>query len=95
MPWSSRTCLRFALRPASTANGSWQPTSTCHDHKLQFAVATDDVMLFSTDSATSGAAALRLDQALEQHHVDRNPRKDVTNVLDTSCIGVDLVEGRR
>lgn len=60
---------------------------------LQFAVATDDVMIFSTRKGATSAAAARLDAALEAAQLVRNASKDVNDECNTTCLGIDLVEG--
>eukprot|EP00973_Karenia_brevis_P048573 6743786-Karenia_brevis.AAC.1 len=61
---------------------------------LQFAVATDDVMIFSTTRARSEAAARQLDAAMHVADLQRNKRKDINGAKDATCIGIDLVEGK-
>ncbi len=63
--------------------------------ELAFAVATDDAMLFS--DAGPGATlepTQRLVRALEDHGAVLNPKKDIDDELNTTCVGIDLVEGR-
>ena len=62
---------------------------------LQFAVATDDVMIFSTHERVTSAAAARLDAALEAAQLVHNASKDVNDACNATCLGIDLVEGNR
>ena len=66
-----------------------------HSLRLQYAVATDDAMIFSTNASTSVAAASRLDGALDRAGIMRNTDKDVNGACDATCVGVDLVDGCR
>ena len=62
---------------------------------LAFAVATDDVNTFSdagagvTDGASRGVEVVLLARGIV-----KNPDKDVDDALSTTCVGVDLVDGR-
>ena len=60
---------------------------------LQHAVATDDVMIFSRLPGRTDAAAARLDTALADANIVRNPDKDVNDVHNATCLGIDLVDG--
>ena len=63
--------------------------------RLQHAVATDDVMIFSDVPGGTRAAAMALDEKLARAGVQRNVEKDVDGATDVRCIGVDLVQGSR
>jgi len=60
-----------------------------------FALATDDVMLF-TDGSHDHACewAERLDLALFDGGIRRSMDKDVTAARNGTCVGIDLVDGR-
>ena len=60
-----------------------------------FAVATDDLMIFSDrgENHTTGAAE-KVEEAMLRHGIIKNPEKDVNDALSTTCVGVDLVDGR-
>ena len=61
-----------------------------------FAVATDDLMVFSDSGpGTTLEAAQRVEAAMVLNGIQKNPDKDVDDVLSTTCVGVDLVEGTR
>jgi hypothetical protein len=60
---------------------------------LQYAVATDDVMIFSNRQGVTGAAAARVDDAMAAADLTRNADKDVNDVCDVTCLGIDLVDG--
>ena len=60
---------------------------------LQFAVATDDVMIFSVDEHASSTAACALDTAMADAGVKRNERKDVNDCTNATCLGINLVDG--
>ena len=60
---------------------------------LQFAVATDDVMIFSDVPGASATAARALDDSLQRGGVERKPQKDINSAHNCRCIGVDLVDG--
>ena len=61
---------------------------------LQFGVATDDALIFSTVPGASVRAAERLDHEFRRAGVVRNEAKDVNDALNATCVGVDLVDGR-
>ena len=63
---------------------------------LAFAVATDDIMIFST----AGPGALepvveRFEASLAACGAVQNRTKDVAETLNSTCVGVDLVDGRQ
>ena len=64
------------------------------NQELVFALATDDLMLFSR-GRWKGASSWRrgFDSALQTHRVCRNEKKDVNGTLDATCIGVDCCGG--
>lgn len=59
-----------------------------------FALATDDVMIFS-DQGPGGtvAATHRLETALSDHGIQKNGAKDVDDALTAECVGFELVDG--
>ena len=62
---------------------------------LCFAVATDDLMIFSDAGPDRTiTAALAVEEAMSAHGIIKNPDKDVDDVLTATCVGVDLVDGR-
>ena len=63
---------------------------------LAFAVATDDLMVFSHSGpgATLGLVS-RVESTMLRHGVVKNPDKDIIDVTTTTCVGVDLVDGVR
>ena len=65
------------------------------DLSLAFAVATDDLMIFSVGPATvTVAAAEEVERVMTLNGIIKNPEKDVNGVLSTTCVGVDLIDGR-
>jgi len=59
-----------------------------------FAVATDDVMIFSTGPAgTTTALAARLDDAMARANLTKHEGKDVNDATDAICVGVALEDG--
>ncbi len=69
-------------------------TSLPVDLDLAFAVATDDLMVFSSRGpghTTSAVAAF--EESLIDNRAEKNPAKDVDDVLSETCVGVDLVDG--
>ena len=66
------------------------------DLSLAFAVATDDLMVFSDrEPGTTLEAITRFEAALSDASVLKNPEKDVDDTTATTCVGVDLVAGTR
>ena len=62
---------------------------------LAFAVATDDLMIFSDAGAgITVAAAKGVEEVMLARGIVKNPDKDVDDTLSTTCVGVDLVDGR-
>ena len=62
---------------------------------LAFAVATDDLMVFSNGNAgATVAAAEKVEGVMVTHGIEKNPDKDVNDALPACCVGVDLVDGR-
>ena len=65
------------------------------DLSAVFALATDDVMLFTLGKAENAAPwAARLDQEFVAHGVLAHPDKAINAALDETVIGIDLVDGR-
>ena len=63
---------------------------------LAFAVATDDLMVFSDSGpGYTTEAIIRFESALSDVNVLKNPSKDIDDTTDTTCVGVDLVAGTR
>ena len=64
--------------------------------RTTFALATDDVLLFSRGGPGSASGLLRrLDGAFKANGVIKHSGKDVNEVLDGTAIGIDLVGGTR
>ncbi len=64
------------------------------DLDLAFAVATDDLMIFSDRGVGSTvSAADSFETSLLVHGAAKNPEKDVNDVLTAVCVGVELVDG--
>ena len=62
---------------------------------LTFAVATDDLMVFSDGGVgITVAAAEAVEEVMVQRGIVKNPDKDVNDALSTTCVGVDLIDGR-
>jgi hypothetical protein len=61
---------------------------------LQYAVATDDVMIFSDVPGRTVTAARRLDQEMAAGGIQRKVEKDINGAHNCRCIGVDLVGGQ-
>ena len=60
-----------------------------------FALATDDVMLFTQSGAVASNQLLdRLDKAFLKVGVQKHPEKDVNAASSATCIGVDVDRGR-
>ena len=61
---------------------------------IAFAVATDDLMVFS-DSGPGRTlkAATAVEEVMLKRGILKNPDKDVDDVFDATCIGIDLVDG--
>ena len=61
---------------------------------IAFAVATDDLMVFS-DSGPGQTlkAATAVEDVMLKRGILKNPDKDVDDVFDATCIGIDLVDG--
>ena len=57
-----------------------------------FAVATDDLMVFSdAGEGLTVSAAERVERKMFEHGILKNPEKDIDDSLSTTCAGVDLV----
>ena len=62
---------------------------------LAFVVATDDLMIFSdAGPGITDAAARKVEDVMLARGIIKNPDKDVDDTLSTTCVGVDLVDGR-
>ena len=62
---------------------------------LAFAVATDDLMIFSDAGAgNTVGAAKHVEEVMLARGIAKKPDKDVDDTLSTTCVGVDLVDGR-
>ena len=62
---------------------------------LAFAVATDDLMIFSeAGPGVTDAAARAEEVVMPARGIVKNPNKDVDDTLSKTCVGVDLVDGR-
>ena len=62
---------------------------------VSFALATDDVMVFSLGDESAAAPWLEaLDEAIAASEIVRHPDKDVNAKTNETAIGVDLVDGR-
>ena len=66
------------------------------DLSVVFAVATDDLMVFSDagPGATSRAVS-SVEDVMKAHGIVKAPEKDIDDVLSATCVGVDLVEGTK
>ena len=61
-----------------------------------FAVATDDLMVFSDSGPGASLEPVRkVETAFLDHHVVQNPDKDIDDTADCTCVGVDLVSGSK
>ena len=59
-----------------------------------FALATDDVMHFTTQGYWAAETRMRnLDRVMAARGVQKNVSKDITGVTDGTAIGIDLVQG--
>ena len=64
------------------------------DLSLAFAVATDDLMVFSSDGPGSTTSAVKgVEHTMDTHGIVRAPEKDIDDALFATCVGVDLVDG--
>jgi hypothetical protein len=63
------------------------------DNKEVFAVATDDIILFSSSRASATRRTRRLDESFASLGVERHPAKDVDGVLEGRCLGIDFHNG--
>ena len=64
------------------------------DLSIAFAVATDDLMVFwDLGPGHTTDAVSRFEQSLRRATVLKNPDKDIDDSLNTTCVGVDLVDG--
>ena len=62
---------------------------------LCFAVATDDLMIFSdAGPGHTSTAALAVEESMMAHGIIKNPDKDINDVLTATCFGVGLIDGR-
>ena len=62
---------------------------------LAFAVATDDLMIFSDAGiGVTVQKAREVEQIMLKRGIAKNPDKDVDDTLSTTCVAVDLVDGR-
>ena len=62
---------------------------------MAFAVATDDLMIFSDRGPGATVAAARaVEQVMLRHDIEKKPDKDVNDALSTTSVGVDLLDGR-
>jgi hypothetical protein len=66
------------------------------DLSVVFAVATDDLMVFSDagPGATSRAVS-SVEDVMKAHGIVKAPEKDIDDVLSATCVGVDLVGGTK
>ena len=66
------------------------------DLGLAFAVATDDLMIFSdAGPQVTVEAARRVEHTMLQNGVLKKPGKDVDDVTHCPCVGVELIGGTR
>ena len=62
---------------------------------LAFAVATDDLMIFSdAGPGVTDKVARDVEVVMRENGIAKNPDKDVDDTLSTTCVGVDLIDGR-
>jgi len=98
--WSSfvaqETLLGIASDAGFTSEYALAPDrDSIPDMGSAFALATDDLMLFSDrgPGATLAMAEL-LEDSMARHGAVKHSGKDLDDVLNGACIGVELVDGR-
>jgi hypothetical protein len=61
---------------------------------VAFAVATDDLMFFSESGVgITTIVAERVEHTMRTYGVIKNPEKDINDTINTTCVGVDLIDG--
>ena len=97
--WSSavaqETLLGIANDSGLTSEYVWATDKPLpSDWSLGFAVATDDMMIFSDSGPgiTLGPTA-DFERGLLRHGAVKHPDKDLDDQLDATCLGIDLVRG--
>lgn len=99
--WSSflaqSTLLAYCLKGGFTLDQMLaDDLPTPADPSLSFALATDDLMVFSVGSATLARQLVsQTDTACAEAGLQRNAAKDVSNVADATCVGIDVEGGVR
>jgi hypothetical protein len=97
--WSSavaqETLLCIAASGGLTSNLIWAPDRALPSSwELGFAVATDDIMIFSDGGPDCLAAPVAsFEAALLDHGAIKHEGEDVDNKLNATCVGIDLVDG--
>ncbi len=97
--WSSCVAQESLLAIARDAGLESRHVLACdvelpHDLSLVFAAATDDLMIFSDAGPGATTEAVhRFEFSLQRAGAEKNPEKDIDDVLTTTCVGVDLVDG--
>ena len=97
--WSSavaqETLLGIAADGGLTESCIWSPDRPLPESwNLGFAVATDDLMIFSDDGpGCTLRAAHAFERSLANHGGVKNAGKDINDSLSATCIGIDLVSG--
>ena len=97
--WSSAvaqgTLLAIAADAGLNEDLVWGPDAPLpRSWELGFALATDDLMIFSdTGPGSTQAATARFEKALCEHGAVKYDAKDVDDALNACCMGIDLVEG--
>jgi len=98
--WSSyvaqETLLGIASDAGLASDHALAPDRDCiPDMASAFALATDDLMLFSDQGpGVTLAMAKRLEDSMARHGAIKHGDKDLDDVVNGVCIGVELVDGR-
>ena len=93
--WVSQSTLfeiavSSGLRPERLLSDDQYPPSSPDD---AWALATDDLMIFSTSPTRTGELARRFDDAIRGANLQKHPLKDVDDANACLCIGVELSDG--
>ena len=97
--WSSavaqETLLRIAEARGLTDSVIWSPVKPLPPSwELGFAVATDDMMIFSDAGPGRTLEAARgFETALVRHGAVKHPEQDLDDALNACCLVIDLVDG--
>ena len=99
--WSSLVCQSTMVAQCAETGLSQhsllaEDLDSPEDMSLVAAIATDDVMIFSSrGKAESVAAAEALDDVLAKKNIERHVGKDVNGELNGVAIGIELEDGLR